>query len=206
VHKEHGVEMQQRSEETRRKITRAALQRFSQYGYNAASVADICADAGISKGAFYHHFASKQALFLDLLEAWLAELDVQFTTAAHGASTISQGMIAMASLTGPVFEAADGRLPMFLEFWNQALRDPDVWKASIQPYHRYQKRFAERIEQGISNGELQPARSESVARALIGLALGMLLQAAFDPRAANWAEETRLGVQMIIQGLQRRKA
>jgi TetR/AcrR family transcriptional repressor of nem operon len=29
-------------------------------GYSAASVEDICAEAGLSKGAFFHHFASKE--------------------------------------------------------------------------------------------------------------------------------------------------
>ena len=47
----------------------SAIKLFSSTGYNKASVDDICAQAGISKGAFYHHFKSKQELFLALLAA-----------------------------------------------------------------------------------------------------------------------------------------
>ena len=69
------VPMQQRSEETRAHILDAAVRRFAISGYDAASVDDICAEAGVSKGAFYHHFPSKQAIFLALLEGWLKTID-----------------------------------------------------------------------------------------------------------------------------------
>ena len=56
--------MQQRSEETRNAIIEAAETLFTQQGYTAAGVAEICEAAGVSKGAFYHHFETKQAVFL----------------------------------------------------------------------------------------------------------------------------------------------
>lgn len=59
--------MQTRSEETRARILQAALTLFARLGYEAASVEDICVEAGVSKGAFYHHFPTKQAVFLQLL-------------------------------------------------------------------------------------------------------------------------------------------
>jgi len=62
--------MQQRSEETRKHILEAAQRLFSAKGYDATGVAEICQAAGVSKGAFYHHFLTKQAVFLVLLENW----------------------------------------------------------------------------------------------------------------------------------------
>lgn len=41
-----------------------------QRGYASTSVEDICADAGVTKGAFFHHFASKEALAVAAAEAW----------------------------------------------------------------------------------------------------------------------------------------
>ena len=61
---------QQRSEETRARILHAALECFSRTGYDASGVAEICAAAGVSKGAFYHHFPTKQAVFIELLNFW----------------------------------------------------------------------------------------------------------------------------------------
>ncbi|MBE3119463.1 MAG: helix-turn-helix transcriptional regulator, partial [Candidatus Atribacteria bacterium] len=67
---------QQRSEETRARILDAAVRRFAVAGYDAASVDDICAEAGVSKGAFYHHYPSKQAIFLALMQGWLTMIDM----------------------------------------------------------------------------------------------------------------------------------
>lgn len=63
----------------REEIVEAAAERFHTHGYNAAGVKDITADAGVPKGSFYNHFASKEALALTILERYgttrrLAEL------------------------------------------------------------------------------------------------------------------------------------
>src|ERR1700689_2660820 len=46
----------------------AALELFAEQGYGATSIPDICARAGLTKGAFYSNYANKDALFLALLD------------------------------------------------------------------------------------------------------------------------------------------
>src|SRR5271170_2628236 len=46
----------------------AAMKLFADQGYGATSIPDICAQAGLTKGAFYSNFANKEALFLALLD------------------------------------------------------------------------------------------------------------------------------------------
>lgn len=50
----------------------AAHQLVKRQGYAATSVDDICRAAGVTKGAFFHHFASKEALGVAAAEAWTA--------------------------------------------------------------------------------------------------------------------------------------
>ena len=45
-----------------------ALELFAEQGFGATSIPDICARAGLTKGAFYSNFANKDALFLALLD------------------------------------------------------------------------------------------------------------------------------------------
>src|ERR687884_2126247 len=54
---------QERSAATTRAIVAAARERFRRDGYAATSIETVVADAGVTKGAFYHHFATKEALF-----------------------------------------------------------------------------------------------------------------------------------------------
>ncbi|GAA5416079.1 hypothetical protein Pryu01_01111 [Paraliobacillus ryukyuensis] len=49
-------------------IKNSALQLFAEHGFHQTSVQQIAAQAGMSKGAFYHHFDSKDQLFVELIE------------------------------------------------------------------------------------------------------------------------------------------
>jgi len=196
--------MQTRSEETQAHIKAAAISAFSQSGFDAASVADICGRAGVSKGAFYHHFPSKQDLFLVIMEDWLRGIDSLLFSKTESGVSVPRRIAEMGNKMGIIFQAASGQLPMFMEFMVQASRDATVWNAVIAPYRRFQQQFAALLEQGVQEGSIQPdADVEQAAHALISLAVGILLQGVVDPRAADWKGVTNAGVAMIIDGITR---
>jgi len=56
--------------ETRQAILRAALDEFSQRGYSATTLDGVARAAGVTRGAVYWHFASKAALYEELLRAF----------------------------------------------------------------------------------------------------------------------------------------
>lgn len=67
--------------EARPRLIAAARALVRRKGYAATSVEDLCAEAGVTKGAFFHHFASKEALGLALLQDWTETTGAMF--AAH---------------------------------------------------------------------------------------------------------------------------
>lgn len=73
---------------TRDRILQAALVIFAQKGYHRAAVDDIVRASRTSKGAVYHHFPNKEALFLALVDQFserLAEAVAAGIVGAHGA-------------------------------------------------------------------------------------------------------------------------
>ena len=72
--------------ETRERLLESAIELVWQSNYCSVGVAEICARAGVTKGAFYHHFASKADLFYAAAQHhWAAikpELDALFSPAA----------------------------------------------------------------------------------------------------------------------------
>ncbi|HEY5730917.1 MAG TPA: TetR/AcrR family transcriptional regulator [Anaerolineales bacterium] len=191
--------MQQRSEETQTKIMESAIKLFSNSGYNKASVDDICAEAGISKGAFYHHFKSKQKLFLALLDGWLQTIDSAIDASKD--MTAPESFTRMTEAFPYIFETAGDGLPMFLEFWLQASRDKKIWDASIAPYRRYHKYFTSLIKKGVDEGSFVEVDPELASRMIVSTAMGLLLQSLLDPKGAKWEKVARESTTMLVSGL-----
>lgn len=64
---------ERQAEATRELLVSIARERFAEQGYAATSIEDIVQRAGVAKGALYHHFSGKEALFRAVYEAVLAE-------------------------------------------------------------------------------------------------------------------------------------
>ncbi|MBI5839690.1 MAG: TetR/AcrR family transcriptional regulator [Chloroflexi bacterium] len=196
------MNMQQRSEETRARILESAIKQFSVNGFSKASVDKICAEAGVSKGAFYHHFESKQALFLALLDGWLKTIDN--TIEASRDKTVPETFMQITEAFPFIFESAGENLPMFLEFWLQASRDDKIWQASIAPYRRYHKYFTSLIKKGVDEGSFVDADPELTARMIVSMAMGLLLQSLLDPKGAKWEKVAREITTMMLDTLLRK--
>jgi AcrR family transcriptional regulator len=188
--------MQQRSEETRARIIDSAMKLFSSRGYNTTSVDDICAEAGISKGAFYHHFESKQALFLALLDGWLQAIDKAIEASKD--QTAPETFMQMTEAFPYIFETAGEGLPMFFEFWLQASRDEKVWEASNAPYRRYHKYFTSLIKKGVEEGSFVEVDPELAARMIVSTAMGLFLQSLLDPKGAKWEKVARDSTTLLL--------
>ncbi|MBK7454978.1 MAG: TetR/AcrR family transcriptional regulator [Anaerolineales bacterium] len=194
--------MQQRSEETRSKIISSAIKLFSTRGYNTASVDDICKDAEISKGAFYHHFESKQALFLALLDGWLTTIDQGIEASRE--SSVPETFFLITQAFPYIFKTANEGLPMFLEFWLQASREEKIWQASIAPYRRYHKYFTSLIKRGVDEGSFVDVDPELTARMIVSMAMGLLLQSLLDPKGAKWEKTAREITTMMMDTLMKK--
>ena len=190
--------------ETYHHILETSLDLFSQHGYDATSVAQICKKAQISKGAFYHHFPSKQDLFLALMTAWLDQVDGLYQSAANSAEDVPAALKGMATLSGSIFDQLEGGFPILLEFWQQAIRQPAIWKQAVAPYQRYLNFFSAIIQTGIAKGNFDENLDPQVAaRLLLAIAMGLLLQASFDPDVENWQDIFYSGINIFLDGIRR---
>ncbi|MBN1872637.1 MAG: TetR/AcrR family transcriptional regulator [Anaerolineae bacterium] len=194
----------QRREETRASILLAAEQCFAQNGYDATGVAEICARAEVSKGAFYYHFASKQAVFLALLESWLADLEQALMTIAAQKWPIAELLLQMVRAAQTTFQSNLERMPLILEFWTQSSRDATAHQASIATYRHYQQFIAGLIQRGIDEGAFEEVDPNAGAQVVLSLASGLLFQGLLDPQSADWGEVAEESIQILFNGLRRR--
>ena len=73
--------MEEKSTATLEKIQRAAMEEFSEKGFQGASLRQIVKQAGVTTGALYGYFSSKEALFASIVEPHAAALMGRFMEA-----------------------------------------------------------------------------------------------------------------------------
>ncbi len=91
----------------RDKLLEAGLMLVRQQGYSATSLDQLCQAAGVTKGAFFHHFASKESLGVALADYWSSSTGGFFAEAPyhHHAKAIDRVLgyidLRMALISGP---------------------------------------------------------------------------------------------------------
>jgi AcrR family transcriptional regulator len=92
---------QEMRERSRERILTAALEVFAEKGYEAASISDITARAGVSRGLISYYFSSKDQLAAELLDRWLdgiaAILTIEGTPDERLAGIIDGALLAAAT-------------------------------------------------------------------------------------------------------------
>jgi AcrR family transcriptional regulator len=158
----------------REKILEAALSVFAQKGYHRAIVDDIVRASGTSKGAVYHHFSNKEALFLALVDEFsshLATAAAAAIEAQHGALKKVEGALRAALETF----ARHRQLARILLL--EAVSLGPTYEAKRAEVHR---RFADLIkgylDEAAAEGSIPPLNTEVATLAWLGAVNEVVIQ------------------------------
>jgi AcrR family transcriptional regulator len=190
-----------RAQETRNRILRTAEQCFIRLGYERAGVAEICRSAGISKGALYHHFATKQAIFVELFETYMNGLITEMEKIQEQSPSVPEAMRRLVAMAGVVLKSAADRLPLFFDFLTKAAREPEIWKATTAPYRQFREFYTRLLSRGIAEGSLKPVDPVSTAQIIVCYGVGLVTQGVFDPTGADWLETGMRGMNLILDSI-----
>src|ERR1019366_1062596 len=114
--------------QTRARLLQAASEVFAKHGYDRPSLDDVAAAAGLTKGAVYSSFASKDELFYALMRERIGErLDLVAEAVERQATVGDLTREAGSALAELISSQADWHL-LFIEFWARAVRDADLSK------------------------------------------------------------------------------
>ena len=194
----------QRSAQTKKSIMEAATSLFAREGYESTGVAEICERAGVSKGAFYYHFESKEAVFLALIDTWLNTLETTLNDVTYQAKSVPDGLLEMAGMMQPIFENNQFFMGLFLELWTHANRNEKVRQATIAPYRRFEETFTRLIKRGIEEGTLENVEPEIAGQLLLSLSSGLFLQASLETEQGNWGNKLQESIEILLNGMKRR--
>ncbi len=156
--------MQARADETRRQILRVALELFSDQGYFNTSVHDIRRVAGVSIGAIYHHFGTKEgvarALYADILD----QLDTAIAACINRPGTVEERCKALVGLLFAQTEQAPRLLTFALYARHREFMPEEPPVCSSRPFLR----MRELVEAGMAAGEIRSMDPMIAAASLFG--------------------------------------
>ena len=121
--KDENLHAQRRDE-----ILKAAARTFRRCGFHAARTQDICAEAGLSTGTVFRHFASKREMIMEIATCEYA----RYTTEALNTLLSPEGLDWLAHIDAEGLDTllAPSEYELGLESWLELLRDPE-WRQNV---------------------------------------------------------------------------
>ncbi|WP_299171616.1 TetR/AcrR family transcriptional regulator [uncultured Brevundimonas sp.] len=166
-------------EETRARLIAAARRAFATHGYASASMDELTAEAGLTRGALYHNFGDKKGLLRAVIDQIDAEMLVRMRAAGQGRSTwdafVDEGVAYVEMSLEPEIQRI-----MLLD-GPAVLGDPSRWPNQTACL----RTTIQTIQQLIDDGIVKPVDPEAAARLINGAALNAALwvAAADEPQA-----------------------
>src|SRR3989304_4299035 len=192
------MKQEERKKNTISNILRAATECFEKEGYENTLVIDICKRAGITKGGFYHHFKSKQDLFLRLLNDWIKKVSNRISLSELKSDDLYQVLIDIPKKLQPAFEETKGQLPLFLEIYLKAIKDPRLKKVVLKSMNMYMDFFGYIISECTKKGVIKKVNPDDVSKILFALTIGLLMQGLMDPNGTDWGELATKSLVMLL--------
>ncbi|GIF64769.1 TetR family transcriptional regulator [Asanoa ishikariensis] len=162
----------------RQQILEAAQRCFSEQGFHGTTMVHVIDEAGLSVGAVYRYFKSKNELIIAIAESVINEASAMFEQLAteepplSPTEAVDRAILFVDRQTGP-----DGLMRIALQVWAEAMHDPALAEFVANAYGRMRGHFVLLATRARDAGQLPPDTDvEAVGAVLFGMVPGYALQ------------------------------
>lgn len=189
---------EQRKIESRNKILSTAEKYFSEKGIKETDIDEICRKAGLTRGAFYHHFPTKQQFLLELLNRWVNKMASQLSSIQFELKNSVEILTEITEKMQPVFEQAGRQLPIFLELYIKAVNDPSLKKYVLKSYYSYLVFLTDVVSKGVEKDSVKKTDIEDISKILFAITIGLLVQGLINPQGADWGKLAKKSIRLLL--------
>jgi len=187
--------------ERRQSIIEAAWRCAARKGFGDLTVDEVCAEASLSKGAFYGYLDSKQALLLALLEEDAAFLDqIMERLDATPVSNVER----LRRFTRAMLERGEepARVQVRADLWAAMLTERAVRQRFSASVRRRREVLRGWISAAVAAGELVDIPANAFAAIVLALGDGLTLHAGLDLAGFRWPN-IRKALDVLLEGIAR---
>ncbi|MDQ3657007.1 MAG: TetR/AcrR family transcriptional regulator [Chloroflexota bacterium] len=184
----------------RQQILDAARSAFVRDGFHSTSMLDVQREAGLSAGAIYLYFKSKDDIVTAIAADALATIAGVFTLPPPD-GTFPDLRTLIDEFLGAAERLQDEKhlFPLIIQIWSEALRNPHLRYELTVLFSQVDRALTHMLAACQASGQINPdVEPESLAMALIGLGQGYLVQRALLGERTSFAQY-REGVQALMR-------
>jgi TetR/AcrR family transcriptional repressor of uid operon len=171
----------------RQRILAAAERCFTRSGFHRTTMLDICREAGVSAGALYIYFPSKEALIAGIAGTEQEEILSRFESLRYAPDFLS-GMAQV--MQACVVEHPVSKAVLFLEIVAESNRNPEVSAILRRVDGKIRSALGALLSRAKADGRLSPLADvdrlvEAMSTIVDGLLMRRVVDPAFDPRGVG---------------------
>lgn len=186
----------------RRDITEAALRVFARKGYRRAVVADVAAEAGVSKGTIYTYFSRKEHLLGAVFDRLAEEAAVRRRRITDSDRPPLEKIRALLHVVTDVYDGEESRAAALLDLWTAGLRDPERFGIDLPAVHAEIRAVLEDLlAEAEDRGDIGSGRPSSTPALLLAASEGVFLHGLLDPDAGDGSDRLDDLVDLCCRGL-----
>jgi len=189
------------AEKRKTQILDAAMDVFSRLGFSKARMDDIVRESGLSKGAIYWYFKSKDSIIAAMLGRIFSKEHRALQDILIGEGTVSDRLTRLVRKSAQHTMSLKFSVPLMFEFYALAAHHEQVRSALQRYYDTYRNDLARLIQEGIDSGEFIPVDADKVALSIIATIEGLILLWTIDPERVFLEEDVLHAAGIIIAGL-----
>ncbi len=193
-------------EKRRNQILDAAMDVFARRGFHKARMDDIVRESGLSKGAIYWYFKSKDAIIAAILDRIFSREQKALKEALAAEGSVAGRLEELVRRSARHTLSLRFSIPLMFEFYALAARHEQVRAALQRYYAAYRADLARLVQEGVDSGEFAPVDADKMALAIIAEFEGLILLWVVDPTKVNLEEDALRGLRLIIGRAQRERA
>ena len=157
------------SPSTRTKIVETAESLFARFGFAGVGMRAVADAVGVSKSALFHHFPTKRALFMAVMESSLLDFEARIVAAGErGASAFDALRLSVEAVIDALAENP-ARAPLLLRSLFEVEDEEPADAPADAVLHRVLAKVAAGLEAGIAAGEIRPVSVPHTLQTLIGM-------------------------------------
>ncbi len=182
-------------------ILDAASRVFARLGFASARMDDVASESGLSKGALYLYFKSKDQL-IESLVGRMIDLEMhrlQATRKSEG--TVSDRLLRFVHEYTRELERIGPLAPIVVEFYARATRHQTVREVVQRYFERFRSELSALVAEGVERDEFRQVDPDAIAVSIIGLLEGLALLWVLDRERVPISDLAPSSLDVLLRGL-----